>query len=1785
MAGLRGAAQGHAAVLRGEHHVGGQAVGASVHVDDVTRLQVVGAQQRCQAGHRPVRALARVGVVARRGGVLVAHQARVVDVEVAPGIGHEEALVAGVTDRDGAAGGVDRRADAQQRGVAHRLGVRRPGGLPAPMAVHRQTGGHRGPARAGIGGDLQRQHRVGHAVGVHAPQLDAVDEGTVAGADVDQIQPQALPAAEVHRAQVRDRGVRRPGGRAHVEAGRHRHAVDDDVELALPDADIARVQEVQHQLVLPVRGVELVAHRVAHAAVGVGVAAVYGLRRRIRTQRTQIEGGAVVVAVRAAAVDAALGLRQPVVHRTGVGVGLPGVHQEHRVVRQQPGRAPGHRHRLAELVLFQPVRAEDLDQLARARGGVGGVAVGAQVDAVARRAGLAHPVAVGVTAVDGRRARQQLHVVVAAEVARHTLDAHRVGHDLDVAGQVVQRHRQALAADAHHAQAQPVAAGVLELPAARAVGCGVVLVDRRQPDGRAVLVVEGVVGVGGRLLGVGPRHGDAVVARAQPVEGPAGGGSDVAGVDGRRQRIAVAADRQPRPRARGLERRVAVVDDAHAAIHDRAHPADGVVGAVGVDELRVGGDAVAVEADFVEPVGAVGEGPVLPVRDLALRTQHEQVVVRLEAALAVGVDVDGMSAATQLQDVVAQQDGGAVALHLDGVGRADGRDGVVLHQRDPAGAGCAAGQHAGRAVAFDDVVMNPVVVAVHAHAGRGVAIDAVAVDIATVDGVDAVACVGPHAVVARDAVVDVDAVAAVAPAQVAHGLRAVVHADAVVAVGPRLVALHQHPAVVAVDAVAVVERTVALHQRDVGSVVAAVVDLDAVAAVTVDRVVQHARAHAVDVDAIAAVAEDFVAFDQRVRARDEHAPRRVVPHPRAADHREVVARAQRDAAVRVAPHPAVHDAQPVAILATGRVHAVIPARQPQPLQRHIVRTLQLDDVGTGVGVAAVEGGLAIAGALDRHPGVLHRDDDVGPQAVQAGVDQHDVAGLQIVGVQDRAQRGLGLVGRQAVVGVVARRRGEFVALGAAVVDVVETDRRDDGERAVRAVRHRRRVDGGDADLVVGADGIQRRVDQPREAAVVGFVRPQRREARDRPAPHVDVDVAGEATGTPTDLGRAALAQPLAAVRREHGDVLDRAARGLRRVAVGTDVDVAAARGRLQIVRIACTAAVDGWRRGIGDQVGRRQHHRQAADGRSHRRQPAAAGDAAVDAAQVEVVVAPVLRQTGEAQDTVAAVRIHEQRVGDQAVEVGRRRAAPGSQRVAIDPLPQGQRDARVRDEDVEVRLEADLAVRRDVDRVADRCLQDVVEDLRVAGVVLDTQGVAGGLDDGVVDHRQAGPGADHAARRVSVDEVVAQHALRAARQRTADADRVRVHDVADRVGRVDPDAVLDVGVDAVGLGHAAVPELDAVRVAVDDVRARRDVAVAVQADRVAAGVPEHRIAGHQHAVVGRDAVAQVLVHPVAVAGRQVGVADGRGRAANPVADIQAVTVQEDLVALHDAGTRARQVHAPVAVMACDVVGDLTQDPGIEVEAAPGIAVGQGMGQREDRSADLHAIVAVAEGHQVVEDAERRGRGDVEALQRMAAGRDVDDVQAVGAGVRVDAALRVLQREVLDGDEVGVVEVDQRAGAIARDGREQARDLRRIHRACDREREVPTHARACEQADVVQPGDRDRVDHRVIAAVDVHGIAGAQFVRAEDVDRVRLGRRGQLARVTVVADGVGREGIPGVAGVVDVVGLPVLGNRECLLAAVDHGAGLDQRDLDPQSVGPEVDAAGLRDPDEVAVVRR
>src|SRR5262249_23939488 len=138
----------------------------------------------------------------------------------------------------------------------------------------------------------------------------------------------------------------------------------------------------------------------------------------------------------------------------------------------------------------------------------------------------------------------------------------------------------------------------------------------------------------------------------------------------------------------------------------------------------------------------------------------------------------------------------------------------------------------------------------------------------------------------------------------------------------------------------------------------------------------------------------------------------------------IVGGLQAHAGVPVAEGDDAAEGDVVAVGVGARVQAVLAARQLHIFESHAIGIVQLDDVTAGGCVAAIEQGAArgmslVVKTLDANARVAGADDQVGGQVVGAVVHTNDIAGTQIIGVQNSADRGLGCRRREAVVCVVA----------------------------------------------------------------------------------------------------------------------------------------------------------------------------------------------------------------------------------------------------------------------------------------------------------------------------------------------------------------------------------------------------------------------------------------------------------------------------------------------------------------------------------------------------------------------------------------------------------------------------------------------------------------------------------------------------------------------------------------------------------------------------------------------
>ena len=812
----------------------------------------------------------------------------------------------------------------------------------------------------------------------------------------------------------------------------------------------------------------------------------------------------------------------------------------HRAAGRKTGRVPGDRRGLSHHQLVQPGGRKDLHELRRARCGTGGISVAAQVDSSAIGRRLIPPARRGIARIDRRRVALHVEIVVAAAVALKLLDLHGIGHH--GAPGIFRRdlHGKRVAGDVVVAQVLPH--GPRGAVAGRRLG--LVHVHR----GNRIAVEDRITGI--IVSGRGRPGGTDLIPARRDVEGVS---SNVRGGCALQVIVvepAAAADQSPR--AAGDEAAgTVVVDDLRrlARVGGRAET-ENAVRAGRLDEFGIGADAVGVETRAVDPVGQGVEVLPRPGDQPARAAGIQVVVVAGEGLLAVGRHVQGI-AGLRPEDVVFQRDAAAVVFDVDTVAQR-----LIDRVVDKLGAAPIAGDVAGdeyplvevgidqvvaelvaaaaiylhaRSVAVDGVALDDVPGVLHIDSRLAIVIDRVVQDLAVAVDSDAVVVIMHHVLLGRRAVPDFDAHVPTARLPV-H--RIVGHLDVAIGIDTRLRII--------VDDVAA--------DRDPGHFRIRVARGDAGRG-GVDRV---------------AVDRDFLAGhgNARLRAVDRVAGQCSV----------VVGRVQKDAIAGIAVNLAVGNREVRAAGRVGGVDAVVAAGDRQVLQRHAGGPRQLEHVLAAAGVAAVQDGNpargTAVGPLDRNARVACRKDDVGVQVVRAAVDLDHVARAEIVICQHGLDRGLGRGCRQAVVDIAAGG-----------IDIIASDRRNDRKSSAR-IRQRgsgpSHTDGITSRGRVGGNG-------PQVLAAVEDVRGDVRRQRNSILHELNIDRARRTVAVarlqapPVDVKGLARRPDLAPAGRGDQDVAARTQRGLARVAVAAEVDVAPVGRRFIGETGSGVAAVDGRR--------------------------------------------------------------------------------------------------------------------------------------------------------------------------------------------------------------------------------------------------------------------------------------------------------------------------------------------------------------------------------------------------------------------------------------------------------------------------------------------------------------------------------------------------------------------------------------------------------------------------------
>ena len=628
------------------------------------------------------------------------------------------------------------------------------------------------------------------------------------------------------------------------------------------------------------------------------------------------------------------------------------------------------------------------------------------------------------------------------------------------------------------------------------------------------------------------------------------------------------------------------------------------------------------------------------------------------------------------------------------------------------------------------------------------------------------------------------------------------------------------------------------------------------------------------------------------------------------------------------------------------------------------------------------------------------------ERVVAVVDAHQVAGAEVVGLEHAPHRRLGRGRGEAVVGVVARRRGPIARrIVGAVVDEVLVDGPGDGED-LAGVADRRHPIAGDLNGVVGRGRLVGG-HHPQEFAIVGGA-PLDEEHRDPAIVQLDVDRVVGVMAAPADEEGLLGGPAFAAGRLQYGDVLGRALGGLVAVAVGAEIDEGTVGRRLRGIGVRLVAPVDGRRLDGVVGLGTGGEHRQAADAIEQRGLRSAV-ETAVQAPEMEVVVFPGIRPAAGviAQDRVRALGVHELRIGNETVGIAEGRGFPVDQGSAGGGLPES-RLARAREvEQVVVAVETGLCGEVDLDPVARVQAENVVAKYHVARIAHDLDGVARGGEDRVVLHhgharRLQADGLD----RVVVDQVVADLSGVAVRGGAfaVDAAGVRIDGVAPDTPPlsviVDPPArvVVDPVVFYIPLKAGGV---DPIVVSIHHVPGSGDVAASeLEAAVVGAVLSVHRIAIDRYPAAHVNAFGEVVVYLVAQRGRQVGVAHRASGARGIVRDVDPGVVAIDLAGLDPRVAGRAQLDAVVAVRVNHAVADRAD----------------GCGHRD-------AVFAVVVHGEVLEGGRGRPRLHPDAVHAVALYQEVAAVEVAAAVAHPDAPVAPVQGQVAHGHKIGAVDVE------------------------------------------------------------------------------------------------------------------------------------------------------------------
>ena len=219
-------------------------------------------------------------------------------------------------------------------------------------------------------------------------------------------------------------------------------------------------------------------------------------------------------------------------------------------------------------------------------------------------------------------------------------------------------------------------------------------------------------------------------------------------------------------------------------------------------------------------------------------------------------------------------------------------------------------------------------------------------------------------------------------------------------------------------------------------------------------------------------------------------------------------------------------------------------------------------------------------------------------------------------------------------------------------------------------------------------------------------------------------------------------------------------------------------------------------------------------------------------------------------------------------------------------------------------------------------------------------------------------------------------------------------------------------------------------------------------------------------------------------------------------------------------------------------------------------------------------------HNIAEHPIRRISGQIDPIALAAGDGHVVDCDVGGTGMPKDAPIPTNDGQTFDGNEIRIIKLDPVHPGLGAKARVQRRAQRHQIRARADDREPFIQP----QTEIKRPRKREASDRGVIPRVDDQLVPGAQIIFTQHVQRQRLGRRNNLARVTVRPGGGGVMHIAGVGGIIHKELVAIFGHGEGFNRAVEHLRQVGKADLNPQPIGAIVDPAGFGDPDELTIIR-